>query len=133
MMLALAVFATWPALTGAGQSRDPVTLVFESGSNQLSLELGMIEEVRITPDAGAGPRLQVQLTDRASKLLAHFTGRHAGQRMNVYVCREQVLSAVVNARVSSGLIVIPAKDAKSAENMSDMLWYGNGCDLYLEQ
>ena len=90
----------------------------------------MVEEVRVMADAGAGPRLHVQLTDRASKLLAQFTSRYVGQRMNVYACREQVLSAKVNARVSSGLFVIPVKDAVSAQSMADMIWHGTGCDLY---
>ena len=123
----------WPATIGTAQSRDPVTLVFEAGDERLSLELGMVEEVRIVPDAGAGPRLRVQLTQRASGLLAQFTERYAGQRMTVNACREQVLSARVNARVSSGLIVIPAKDAENAKNMADVIWYGTGCDLYLEK
>ena len=130
--IALAILLGWPAIAGVAQSRDPVTLVFEASGEQLALELGMIDQVRITPDAGAGPRLHVQLSTAASRLLAQFTERFAGQRMDVYACREKVLSAKVNARVSSGLIVIPVKDAASAEKMSDMLWHGTGCDRYLE-
>ena len=113
--------------------RDPVTLTLRVGTEQLLLELGLVDRVEVSADeSSGGARVFVQLDGEGSRLMAAFTGRHVGERMDVLACREQVLTARIQERISSGQLVLTVVSEDAARKIADTIWYGEGCDLYLQ-